>query len=64
MDGISGVVTSNNNYHEVVEKVIGKKSNFLFENIYGYDCTAHSFASLVSGSNPSNYNVLQYRKSK
>ena len=64
MDGISGSIVSNSNYTEIVEAHLNRKANLIFENIYGFDSTALSFAALVTGTNPSDFNVLGYRNSK
>ena len=64
MDGISGSIVSNSHYTRIVESHLNRKANLIFENIYGFDSTALSFAALVTGTNPSDFNVLGYRNSK
>lgn len=64
VDGISEVAFKKLSGDRVLENVLKKKPSLDFENLYGFDCTAHSFASIVSGKNPSCFNVLNYRNSR
>lgn len=64
MDGISGVAFDRLNGDETLRKSLKRDPTYNFTNIYGFDCSAHSFASIFLGKCPHELNILNYRTSK